>query len=384
MEHRDTRPQPLLAGTAPGHDHLAWESARGAIVRSVDGRELIDFTSGVFVTNTGHCHPRVVEAIQAQAARLLNCYDAPHPLRAQVVERLARLAGPTFDAVSLTTTGAEAIDSSVKAAKAFTGRYETLSFSWAFHGKSLATTVALRPAREPAWGRAGDAGLDRRAVSHLLPLSAEAQVPRVRCGLLRCLREGVRGEHHGESGGCRRRGLPRGGWSLSSRRRSSGRRSASLPMARGQSSSSMRSRRALAGAGTMFAFQQFGIVPDVLVVAKGMASGLPMSAVISRREILEALPAGVLSSTYGGNPFSCAACLATLDVLEDEDLPSRAAALGKRALDRMSHWVGDDRWGRRCPRSRIGVRGRTRSAPMGPRTRSVRSASSTQRSGKES
>jgi 4-aminobutyrate aminotransferase-like enzyme len=90
----------------------------------------------------------------------------------------------------------------------------------------------------------------------------------------------------------------------------------------------------------MFAFHRFGIVPDVVVVAKGIASGLPMSAVISRREILESLPASAFSSTYSGNPLACAACLATIDVLEDEDLPGRAAVLGRYALERMSQWVG--------------------------------------------
>ncbi|MFX8381739.1 aminotransferase class III-fold pyridoxal phosphate-dependent enzyme, partial [Acinetobacter baumannii] len=73
-----------LWSLAPGHDSIVWESARGARIRDVEGREFIDFTSGVLVANTGHCHPTVVRAIQEQAARLLNCYDAPHPLRAEV------------------------------------------------------------------------------------------------------------------------------------------------------------------------------------------------------------------------------------------------------------------------------------------------------------
>lgn len=340
MEQRDGRPTPILEPTAPGHDHLFWDSAQGARVRSADGRELIDFTSGIFVANTGHCHPRVVAAIQAQAARLLNCYDAPHPLRAKVVERLARLAGPSFDAVALTTGGAEAMEVAVKAAKAFTGGYETLSFSWAFHGKSLAT-MSL----------SGMPGI-RRGVGPVLPGSIVGLFPTCyRCPLkmtypgcgVACFGASEQMFQANTTGGLAavvvEAYLGAGGayvappefWPMV--REFADRQGAVLILDEIQT--------AFGRAGTMFAFQQFGIVPDVLVVAKGMASGLPMSAVISRREIMGALPASAFSSTYSGNPLSCAACLATLDVLEEEDLPARAAVLGERALKRMTTWVNE-------------------------------------------
>jgi 4-aminobutyrate aminotransferase-like enzyme len=333
------RAEPILPGTAPGHDHLTWESAKGARVRSADGRELIDFTSGVFVVNTGHCHPRVVAAVQDQAARLLNCYDAPHPLRAQVVRRLTELAGPSFDAVSLTTTGAEAIDTALKAAKAYTGRYETLSFSWAFHGKTLA-----------ALSLSGLAGT-RRGVGPVMPGSIVGLYPTCyRCPLrmtypgcgVACFDATAEVFNANTTGSLAavvvEAYLGAGGafvappdfWP----------KVRAFADAQGAVLILDEIQTGFGRTGTMFAFQQFGIVPDVLVVAKGMASGLPMSAVISRREILEALPPGVLSSTYGGNPLSCAACLATLDVLEEEHLPERAAVLGRRALTRMKSWEG--------------------------------------------
>lgn len=331
--------EPLLAGTAPGHDHLAWASASGAHVRSADGRDLIDFTSGVFVANTGHCHPRVVEAIQAQAAKLLNCYDAPHPLRDEVVHRLTELAGPPFDAVSLTTTGAEAIDSAVKAAKAYTGRFETLSFSWAFHGKTLA---ALSLSGLPG---------TRRGVGPVMPGSIVGLYPTCyhcplgltypECGVAcfdaseEIFRANTTGslaavvvEAYLGAGGAFV--APPGFWP----------KVRAFADAQGAVLILDEIQTGFGRTGSMFAFQQFGIVPDILVVAKGMASGLPMSAVISRREILESLAPGVMASTYGGNPLSCAACLATLDVLEEERLPERAARLGQRALARMSSWVG--------------------------------------------
>jgi 4-aminobutyrate aminotransferase-like enzyme len=329
----------ILVGTAPGHDHLIWDSARGARVRSIDGRELIDFTSGVFVTNTGHCHPQVVSAVQQQADRLLNCYDAPHAGREQVAERLVELVGPPFDAVSLQTTGAEAIDVAVKAAKAYTGRYETLSFSWGFHGKTLA---ALSLSGLPG---------TRRGVGPVMPGSMVGPYPTCyRCPLklrypecgIACfdvaedvVRDNTTGslaavvvEAYLGAGGAYV--APPEFWP----------RVRAFADAQGAVLILDEIQTGFGRTGTMFAFQQFGIVPDVLVVAKGIASGLPMSAVISRREVLESLAPGILASTYGGNPLSCAACLATLDVLRDEDLPARAAVLGARTLARMRGWIG--------------------------------------------
>jgi len=332
-------PRAILEPSAPGHDHVTWESARGARVRTADGRELIDFTSGIFVANTGHCHPRVVAAIQEQAARLLNCYDAPHPHRARVVDRLARLAGPTFDAVALLTGGAEAIEVAVKAAKAYTGRYETLSFSWAFHGKSHAT-MSLS-------GLPGN----RRGIGPMMPGSIVGMFPTCyRCPLsltypqceVACFDASRQVFESNTTGSLAaivvEAYLGAGGAYVAPPefwprvREFADSQGAVLILDEIQTS--------FGRSGSMFAFHRFGIVPDVVVVAKGIASGLPMSAVISRREILESLPASAFSSTYSGNPLACAACLATIDVLEDEDLPGRAAVLGRYALERMSQWVG--------------------------------------------
>ena len=332
-------PTAILEPSAPGHDHVTWESARGARVRTADGRELIDFTSGIFVANTGHCHPRVVAAIQEQAARLLNCYDAPHPHRARVVDRLARLAGPTFDAVALLTGGAEAIEVAVKAAKAYTGRYETLSFSWAFHGKSHAT-MSLS-------GLPGN----RRGIGPMMPGSIVGMFPTCyRCPLsltypqceVACFDASRQVFESNTTGSLAaivvEAYLGAGGAYVAPPefwprvREFADSQGAVLILDEIQTS--------FGRSGSMFAFHRFGIVPDVVVVAKGIASGLPMSAVISRREILESLPASAFSSTYSGNPLACAACLATIDVLEDEDLPGRAAVLGRYALERMSQWVG--------------------------------------------
>ena len=321
-----------------GHDHAIWESALGARVRDIHGRELIDFTSGVLVTNTGHSHPHVVAAIREQAGRLLNCYDAPHPTRGVVARRLVETAGPPFEVAALQTTGAEAIDSAVKAARAFTRRYETISFSGGFHGKTFG---ALSLSGMPG---------TRRGVGPVMPGSIVVPYPTCyRCPVDRTYPEcqvacfdvaeemidinstgqiaAVVVEPYLGAGGAYV--PPREFWPrIEDFTRE---HSALLILDEVQAS--------FGRTGSFFAFQQLGIKPDLLVVAKGMASGLPMSAIISRKEVLNALAPGVLATTFGGNPLSCAACLATLDVLEKEQLASRAARLGMHALQRMRPWM---------------------------------------------
>lgn len=329
----------FLPARAAGHDHIIWESARGARVRDINGRELIDFTSGVLVTNTGHAHPRVVNAIRDQAGRLLNCYDAPHPTRGIVARRLVEAAGSPFDAAALLTTGAEAIDAAVKAARAYTKRYEVVSFSEAFHGKTLG---ALSLSGMPG---------TRRGVGPVMPGSIVVPYPTCyRCPIERTYPEchiacfavaeemirinsigqiaAVIAEPYLGAGGAYV--PPLEFWP----------RVQCFAQRNGALSILDEVQASFGRTGSFYAFQQLNIVPNLLVVAKGIASGFPMSAVISQKEILNALAPGVLGTTYGGNPLACAACLATLDVLEEEKLPARANRLGRHALDRMRAWIG--------------------------------------------
>lgn len=325
---------------APGHDNVVWAKAAGACVTDVDGRDYIDFTSGVLVANTGHCHPHVVKAIQEQAGLLLNCYDAPHPLRSQVAERLLGFAGGRFDAVSLATTGAEAIDSAVKIAKAATKRYEIISFADGFHGKSIGTASLS--------GMPGN----RRSVGPLMPGSIVVPFPnsyRRPAGTsaedwanqtMDMAEEMIRINSTGQvaaivvepflgAGGAHV--APPVFWKRL--RALADKLQALVIMDEVQA--------AFGRTGQFFAFQSLGIEPDLLCVAKGIASGIPMSAIIGRKALFDALPAGVLSSTYGGNPLACAACLATLDVIEQEDLVARARQLTETFHARFATWVKD-------------------------------------------
>ncbi|MBI4580538.1 MAG: aspartate aminotransferase family protein [Planctomycetes bacterium] len=325
---------------APGHDHLVWTRASGARVWDARDRELIDFTSGVLVASIGHAHPRVADAIAEQARTLLNCYDAPHPLRGRVAAKLVQLAGPPFEAAALLTTGSEAIETAVKLARAATGRHEILSFSGGFHGKTLGS---LSLTGIPS---------NRRGLGPLMPGTLVApyaycyrcpvQRRHPECGVA-CADQMVEVEATNGTGSLAavivEPYLGSGGavvpppdfWPRI--RRFAAERGALLIMDEVQAG--------LGRAGSWFAFQQLGIVPDILVTAKGLGSGVPISAVLSTHAILGSLTPGSLGSTYGGNPLSCAAALATLEVMEETDAPRRARELGGSMLATMRSWVGE-------------------------------------------
>ena len=329
---------------------IVWDHASGSRVFDPDGKEYIDFSSGVLVTNTGHCHPTVVKAIQNQAAQLLNCYDSPHPRRAELVERIARLMPEPLKRILLLTTGAEAIEAAVKIARRSTGRSEVVAFQGSFHGRTyMAMTVGGLSGVKTGYGP-------------LVPNVLHAPFPYpYRCEMMardpghdctvHCLASLDRLLATETTG-------PLAAVVLEPYQGAGGSIIAPPEFARGirrlcdETGAVMIVDEVQSGfgrTGSMFAFEQWDLVPDIVVLAKGIGSGIPTSAVVARRDLLEGMPHGSLSSTFGGNPLSCAAALATLEVIEEERLPDRAAYLGQvamRALEAMAEeatLIGDVR-----------------------------------------
>lgn len=330
-----------LPALSPDHGHVVWDKAEGARVWDVDGREYIDFTSGVVVTNIGHSHPRVAEAVAEQSKRLLNCYDSPHPLRARLAKRLLELAGSPFDVVCFQVTGSEGIEAALRISKFHTGRTETMYFAGAYHGKT-AGALALSPVMSSR---------------ERLGLSADGsfQAPYADCyrcplGLTYPECEVAVGDKASEV--ARSHGVSKlaaviaepllgvGGavvppsefWRKI--RQFADDHEALLIFDEVQS--------AFGRSGvSWYAFQRLGIVPDIVVAGKGIASGLPITALLTRKELIQSTPPHFLTSTYAGNPLSCAAALATIDVLVENDAPARSEELGKKAMDVMRSWIGD-------------------------------------------
>ena len=316
----ESRNVTCLAPEAP----IFWERARGATVWDVDGNRFIDLTAGFGVANVGHAHPRVVAAVQDQAARLLHGMGDVHPAAVKValLEALAaRFPGGGAARAVLSSSGSDAVETALETALLFTGRAGVVAFESAYHGLSLGALDATWRAdfREPFAARLpgatvfahfGDAGDVERAAD-------DARVP-VGAVLVEPL-QGRGGERVPPDGFLRalRALCDRRGWLLVADEVYTG----------------------FGRTGRWFACEHEGVVPDLLCLGKGLASGMPISACLGRAAVMDAWPTSageaLHTQTYLGHPPGCAAALASMAVLEEEGLVARSAALGERALARL-------------------------------------------------
>ena len=315
---------PCMADQVP----VVWDHGEGVRVWDVDGNEYIDFTSGVLVTNLGHCHPHHVEAIRAQAGRLMNCYSFPTPERIELSRRLTDLLPDNLDKVFMLTTGAEATEAAMRIAKRYTGRHEILSFYGGFHGRTYGPMSA-----------AGNKGTKRK-FGPQLPGAIIAPFPyfyrdfygsetEEECGD-RCIRNldriidststgdlgaVITEPYQGGAGFI----FPPEGW-LKKLELWARERDLLLILDEVQSS--------FGRTGTMFAWEWDDLRPHMLCLGKGIGSGMPASALAGESEIFACMSPGEMSSTTGGNPLSSAASLAVLDVMEQEKLADNALQVG--------------------------------------------------------
>ena len=320
------RDSAALAAVLPRYYDVVAERGEGSWIVDVEGRRFLDFGSGIGVTNVGHCHPRVVEAIQRQAATLIHTsVVVHHRLNIELAERLGALV-PYLDQPQLffCNSGAEAVDGAIKLARKVSARPGIIAFRGAFHGRTLAATTLttakpkyqdgyapLLPGVSYAPYCRGEvepalAELDQ-LLAHLSPGSVAAMIV-----------EPVLGE-----GGYV---VPPVAW-LQGLRERCDRHGILLVFDEVQCG--------MGRTGRPFAAETFGVTPDVLLFAKGVASGLPLGGIIAPERVVRSWPTGTHGSTFGGNPVACAAALATLDVLADEGLYDRARELGARALTRL-------------------------------------------------
>ncbi len=317
-------------------------AGEGAVLRDEEGRELIDFASGIGALATGHRHPRVLAAVRDQLDRLVHtCFSVvPYRPYVELVARLVELAPGAFPKKGvLFNSGAEAVENAVKIARAATGRGAVLCFEGAFHGRTLlalALTGRADPYKRGFGPFPGDvyrvpypscyrcpvgrepATCDL-ACRHLLDRALETLVDET--DLAAVLVEPQLGE-----GGF----VPAPGGFLRAIRAFCDRTGAVMIVDEVQTG--------FGRTGSLFAIEQAGVDPDILVLAKSLASGFPLSAVVGRAELLDAVRPGGLGGTYGGNPVACAAALATLDVVLEEDLPGRALEIGRVIRSRLEGW----------------------------------------------
>ena len=321
------RDEAALAGVLPRITDIVAVRGEGSWLWDADGQRYLDFGSGIAVTNTGHCHPKVVAAIAEQAATLLHTSVVCHPTgMIRLAERLAGLAPFMAEPqVFFCNSGAEAVDGSLKLARQATGKPGVIAFRRAFHGRTLAATSLTtakgryREGYEPLLGAVTIAPYgDLDGLDELLAL----QAPAANVGAM--IVEPVLGE-----GGYV---VPPPGW-LAGLRERCYRHGILLIFDEVQTG--------VGRTGRFFAAETFGVAPDVILFAKGIASGLPLGGIIAPRSLMDRWPTGAHGSTFGGNPVSCAAALATLDVLEEGGCYERARRLGQRAVDRLGRLIGN-------------------------------------------
>jgi 4-aminobutyrate aminotransferase len=314
------------------------ERGEGCYIYGQDGQTYLDFTCGIGVTNTGHCHPRVVEAVRAQAGKLLHgqANIVLHPPLLELIEELRTIVPPGLDGFFFKNSGSETVEAAVKLARMATGRSNVIVFQGSFHGR---TVGAMSMTTSKTVYRAGYQPLMSGVFIAPFPYAYrygwEPQqtvdwcLDEVRFMLLSqtapeetaaILIEPVLGE-----GGYV---VPPPGF-LEGLREICDEHGILLVVDEVQSG--------FGRTGRWFAYEHFDVEPDIMIVAKGVASGLPLAGVIARLDLMERWAPGSEGGTYGGNAVSCAAAVATIRVMREERLVENAQARGEELMTGLRH-----------------------------------------------
>jgi 4-aminobutyrate aminotransferase len=314
---------------------LQVESGRGCRVTTVDGEEYLDFAAGIAVNSTGHSHPHVVEAIARQAGRFIHAQVNvfTHDLLEPLATRLAELAPGAIDTFFFANSGAEITEAGVKLAKQVTGRPNVIVFDGSFHGR---THLAMAMTTSKTAYRAGHAplpsGIFVAPFPDLLAADEAGEIDRALAGVDRVLAtqtapsetaamilEPVLGE---------------GGYAPAPKAFVEG--LVERCRAHGILFIADEVQSGFGRTGKMFAVEHLGVEPDVICMAKGIASGFPFSALGTRRELDDRWPRGSHGGTYGGNPIGCAAALATIEVMSEPGFLDNVEARGRQLRDGLA------------------------------------------------
>ncbi|GAB4583239.1 4-aminobutyrate--2-oxoglutarate transaminase [Nocardia sp. IFM 10818] len=309
--------------------------ADGGVIVDVDGNSLIDLAAGIAVTNVGASHPKVAAAVSDQAQHFTHtCFMVtPYEAYVRVCEELAALTPGDHEKRSvLFNSGAEAVENAVKVARLATGRTAVVAFDHAYHGRTN-LTMALTAKSMPYKAHFGpfapevyrmpmsypfrDGGLDGKAAAAEAVLRIEKQIGADSVAAI--IIEPIQGE-----GGFI---VPAPGFLPAL---------AEWARANGVVFIADEVQTGFSRTGDWFACDHEGVVPDIITMAKGIAGGMPLSAITGRAELMDAVHAGGLGGTYGGNPVACAAALAAIEVMRDHDLPARARRIGEIATARFT------------------------------------------------
>jgi 4-aminobutyrate aminotransferase/(S)-3-amino-2-methylpropionate transaminase len=322
---------------------IAVAGASGALLTDVDGNTYIDFAGGIGALNSGHCDDGVVEAIRDQAGRYLHlCFMVTvYEPYVDLARKLNEIAPGAFvKKTILFNSGSEAVDNAIKIARVATRRTAIVAYERAFHGRTMGAvslTGQVKPYKEglgpflpevyhvpfPYTYRCGDCGetaCETHSPEQLLELFRSHVSPD---NVAAVIAEPVLGE-----GGFV---VPPADYFQGVKR---------ICEEHGILFIDDEVQTGFGRTGKMFAIEHFGVEPDIVITAKSMSGGTPLSAITGRADVMDAAPFGSLGGTYGGNPLACRAALAAIDAIEKNDLAGRAEELGRRAMETFSRWQG--------------------------------------------
>ena len=314
---------------------VSFASGHGVTLQDVDGNTYIDFSSGIYVTGMGHCHPKITEAVQKAAATLMNAHDFTTPIKMQLLEKMAEIAMGAGDkklnGYQFYDSGTTAVEAGLRFMRVVSGKSEFISFHRDFHGKTMGA-VGLAPLDVSQGLRAPGFFLAPRG--NCYRCAFKQQYPQCNLLCVDYIRTVIKEETSGRVAGIVLEPVqgwggsivPPAGWIQKMR---------ALCDEYGILLMADEVLTCMARTGKMFAMQNWDTVPDVMTLGKGFGNGFPVTALMVSEKHREAIEKISASTSYGGNPMACAAALASIEVIEEEDLCQRSAHLGEVLLKRM-------------------------------------------------
>jgi LysW-gamma-L-lysine/LysW-L-ornithine aminotransferase len=281
---------------------------KGALLWDINGKEYVDCASSYGVAALGHCHPKVVAAVKAQAEQLITCHSSYYnDKRTEFIEKLVKITPKGLDKAFLSNSGAESVECAIKLARKYTGKPEIIALMGAFHGKTMGALSATwdKKYREPFMPLIPE-------VKHVAPDNAEKIREAITDKTAAVLMEPIRGE-----GGVR---VPPDGY-LQQVREICNEKNVLLIFDEVQTS--------FGRTGKLFGCQNWNVIPDVMCLAKPFAGGLPIGITVAKENIMASLKIGEHSTTFSGSPLVCAAGCAAIDALLEDKLAEKAAVNGK-------------------------------------------------------
>lgn len=318
---------------------VCFEKGFGVTLTDVDGNRYIDFSSGIYVTTLGHCHPKITEAVQKAAGTLMNCHDFTTPIKAKLLEKLVEILPGELAGVQLYDSGTTAVEAAIRIARAATGKFEFLSCFRDFHGKSGHSVSLARMNKTNGPGRAQGFYMLPRPDTYR-PLWTKPDGAIDTDAYLRFYDEFIREATVGQVAAIVLE--PIQGWAGSV-----------FPPPdffpklrkwcdeRGILFVDDEVLCSMGRCGKFLCMERWGVVPDIVTLGKGFGNGFPVTAVVCREPLKESFEKISASTSYGGNPMACAAALASIEVIQQEKLLENAIMLEKFFTPRLEKLKAD-------------------------------------------